>query len=77
MRPQRYELTFTGQAAPALSAEFDDYAVTVGPVTTTLRADLPDQAALLGLLKRLTDLGLELDHLRLVPLGQAGSPTAG
>ena len=69
MRPQRYELTFTGQAAPALSAEFDDYAVTVGPVTTTLRADLPDQAALLGLLKRLTDLGLELDHLRLVPLG--------
>ena len=69
MRPQRYELTFTGQAAPALSAEFADYAVTVGPVTTTLRADLPDQAALLGLLKRLTDLGLELDHLRLVPLG--------
>ena len=69
MRPQRYELTFTGQADPALSAEFDDYAVTVGPVTTTLRADLPDQAALLGLLKRLTDLGLELKHLRLVPLG--------
>ena len=68
MGPQRYELTFTGQAGPALSGELDDYAVTVGPVMTTLRAELPDQAALLGLLKRLTDLGLELEHLRLVPL---------
>ena len=77
MGPQRYELTFTCQDASALAAELGDHAVTVGPVTTTLQADLPDQAALLGLLKRLTDLGLELDHLRLVPLGQAGSPTAG
>ena len=69
MRPLRYELTFTGRGGSALPAELGDHAVTVGPVTTTLQADLPDQAALLGLLKRLTDLGLELDHLRLVPLG--------
>ena len=50
------------------------------PMTTEVQrrnVAVAAQAALLGLLKRLTDLGLELDHLRLVPLGQAGSPTAG
>ena len=45
MRPQTYEITFAGQAGSTLRAEFDDCEVTVGPDTTTLRAELPDQAA--------------------------------
>ena len=66
MRSQTYEITFTGQAGPTTRAEFDDCAVTVGPGTTTLRAELPDQAALSGLVLRITGLGLEVVHLHLV-----------
>jgi hypothetical protein len=37
-----------------------------GPETTTLRAELPDQDALWGLVERIMGLGLEVVHLRLV-----------
>jgi hypothetical protein len=72
VRPQIYEITFTGQAGTALRAEFEDCEVTVGPGTTTLRAELPDQGALSGLVQRITGLGLEVIHLHLVapPPGQ-------
>jgi len=66
MRSQIYEITFTGQAGTTLRAEFDDCQVTIGPGTTTLRAELPDQAALAGLVQRITGLGLEIVHLNLV-----------
>ena len=66
LRSQIYEITFTGQAGTALCAEFDDCDVAVGPGTTTLRAELPDQAALTGLLQRITCLGLEVIHLHVV-----------
>jgi hypothetical protein len=66
VRPQTYEITFTGEAGNALRAEFDDCEVTVGPGTTTLRAELPDQGALSGLVQRITGLGLELIHMHLV-----------
>ena len=66
VRPQIYEITFTGQAGTALRAEFDDCEVTVGPGTTTLRAELPDQGALSGLVQRITGLGLEVIHMHLV-----------
>jgi len=72
VRPQIYEITFTGQAGTALRAEFEDCEVTVGPGTTTLRAELPDQGALSGLVQRITGLGLELIHMHQVapPPGQ-------
>jgi hypothetical protein len=63
---QTYEITFGGEAGTALCAEFDDCEVTIGPGTTTLRAELPDQAALTGLLQRITGLRLELIHMHLV-----------
>jgi hypothetical protein len=66
VRSQTYEITFTGEAGSALRAEFDDCEVTVGPGTTTLRAELPDQAALSGLVLRITGMGLELLHLQRV-----------
>jgi hypothetical protein len=66
VRPQTYEITFTGQAGTALQAEFDDCEVTVGDGTTTLRAELPDRGALTGLLQRITGLGLEVIHMHLV-----------
>src|SRR5690349_9094864 len=61
-----YEITFSGEAGPATRAEFDDCLVTIGPGTTTLRAELPDQAALAGLVQRIADLRLELILVRLV-----------
>jgi hypothetical protein len=66
VRSQTYEITFTGQAGPALRAQFDDCQVTIGPGTTTLRAELPDPAALAGLVQRITGLRLEVIHLRLL-----------
>ena len=66
MRSQIYEITFTGQAGSALRAEFDDCEVTLGPGTTTLRAEVPDQGALSGLMNRITGLGLEVVDMHLV-----------
>lgn len=66
MQPQTYEITFIGQAGTTLRAEFDDCAVAVGPGSTTLRTELPDQAAVAGLVQRITGLGLEVVHLRVV-----------
>jgi len=66
MQLQTYEITFAGQAGATVRAAFDDCAVTVGRGTTTLRADLPDQGALSGLMQRITGLGLEVVHLHLI-----------
>jgi hypothetical protein len=61
-----YEITFAGRAGTTLRAAFEDCTVIVGPGTTTLRAQLPDQAALWGLVQRISGLGLELVDLHLV-----------
>ncbi len=66
MRCQTYEITFAGQAGTMLCAEFDDCTITIGPGTTTLCAQLPDQDALMRLVQRITSLGLEVVHLHLV-----------
>jgi len=72
VRAQSYEITFLGQASRALRAEFDGYAVTVGPGTTTLHAELPDQTALTGLMQRISGLGLDVIDVRLAaPAAQA------
>ena len=55
-----YEITFVGQADSVTRAEFDDCEISVGPDTTTLHRELPDQGALHGLIQRVADLGLEL-----------------
>ena len=72
MRSQTYEITFTGQASSTLSEEFDDCEVTIGQGVTTLRARLPDQEALAGLLQRITGLGLEVIdmHISVSPPAQ-------
>jgi hypothetical protein len=72
VRSQIYEITFTGQAGSALRAEFDDCEVTLGRGTTTLRAELPDQGALSGLMDRITGLGLEVIDMHLVAPSPGG-----
>ena len=71
MQSRTYEITFAGQAGTTLRAEFDDCDVSVGPGTTTLRAEIPDQGALQGLLQRITSLGLELLDVSLTAPGDA------
>jgi hypothetical protein len=66
MRSRTYEITFSGQAGAATRAEFDDCQVTVGQDTTTLCCELPDQAALAGLIQRIIGLRLDLIHVLLV-----------
>jgi hypothetical protein len=66
VRSQEYEISFAGEAAAELRAEFDDCEVIVGEGTTTLRADLPDQGALLGLLLRIADLRLDVVQVLLL-----------
>lgn len=63
MRPHTYEIVFAGQADRTLRAQFDEFEVSTGPDTTTLRAELPDQAALCGLVQRIVGLGLEIIHI--------------
>jgi len=66
VQSQTYEVTFLGRAGTTLRAEFDDCEVTVGPGTTTLRAELPDRAALSGLIERISGLGLDVIDVSLV-----------
>jgi len=66
VRSPTYEITFSGQAGRTLRAQFDDCQVTMRPGTTTLRAELPDQAALPGLVERIVGLGLEIINVNLV-----------
>ena len=49
-----------------MRSEFDDCEVSIGPDATTLRAELPDQGALTGLMQRITGLGLKIVDLHLV-----------
>jgi hypothetical protein len=62
-----HEITFTGQAGAVLQAEFDDCEISLGPGTTTLHREVPDQAALHGLLQRIASFGLELIDISVVP----------
>ena len=66
LRSRTYEITFIGRAGEMLYAAFDDCTVIDGQGMTTLRAQLPDQAALWGLVQRIIGLGLEVVELRLV-----------
>lgn len=73
MRSQVYEIIFAGQAGSVLRAEFDDCEVSMGEETTTLRVELPDQAALWEMLERVMGFGLELIEVRLVAVPSAMS----
>ena len=66
MRSEIYEITFLGKAGSTLSAEFEDCQITIGPGTTTIRAVLPDQGALSGLMERINGLGLKVIDVSLV-----------
>jgi hypothetical protein len=61
-----YEITLTGPAGRTVRAEFEDCTILADRDTTTLRAELPDQTALWGLVERIMGLGLEVVHVHLM-----------
>ncbi len=64
MEPTTYEITVRGEAGKAVRAAFQDLDMSTQGGFTTLRARLPDQAALHGLIERIGALGLELVNVR-------------
>ena len=56
----RYDLTVAGALSERLSRAFDPMAVRIDRDTTTMTVEVRDQAALVGLVDRVGDLGLEL-----------------
>ena len=65
--PRTYEISFAGHAGPAVRAGFDDCQIITGQTTTTLRAELPDQCALSGLIQRVIDQRLEITRVLISP----------
>ena len=66
-----YEITVRGTGSPRLAAAFEEMDVASFAGHTVLRGHLVDQAALHGLLDRLSALGLELVDLRRLPPAEA------
>lgn len=60
MAEQVYELSFKGAASDTLAGAFEDCDLTVDRGVTIVRAAVPDQAGLQGLIVRVHALGLEL-----------------
>ena len=61
-----YEIRVSGLLPDDAAEEFGDVRVTTTDVSTVLSGELPDQAALLGLLARLRALGLDVVEVRRV-----------
>jgi hypothetical protein len=66
VRPQTYEITFAGRAGSVLCSAFDDCEISIGPHSTTLRAEVPDSAGLWGLIQRVADFRLQVTNVRLI-----------
>jgi len=67
-----YELSFKGAASDTLACAFGDCEVTTSRGVTTVRARVPDQGGLQGLIERVGALGLELLHVHLVAEPSSG-----
>jgi hypothetical protein len=61
-----YELSFKGAASETLAAAFEGCHVASDRGVTVVRSQVPDQAALQGLIARINALGLELLDVHLV-----------
>jgi hypothetical protein len=66
MPPKVYELRFKGAASATLAAGFEGCEVQTEGDETTVRAVVPDQSALQGMLSQVHAFGLDLLELRIV-----------
>ncbi len=73
MTSPSYEIRITGILPPEALRDFEDLAPSIKPVGTIVHGQLPDQAALHGLLARLEMLGVQVLEVRRL---RGGSPPA-
>lgn len=71
-----YEIRLRGRAKRTIAHAFDDFDVWTEPGITVLRAEIPDQPALHGVIDRVRSLGLELLELRRVEFGSVIDPNS-
>jgi hypothetical protein len=67
MHTRHYEITVRGRLSASLLGAFDGLNASPTGGGTVIRGDIPDQAALFGVLERIDALGLELIAVRSVP----------
>ena len=67
-----YEIRVRGQLGETLLGAFPGLHARANGAETVLTGDLPDQAALHGVLAQIEALGLELLELRRMPCGRPG-----
>jgi hypothetical protein len=63
---ETFELEFRGEPGPVLRAAFPEFDLRAEHGTTLLHGEFVDQAALYGVIERISSLGLELVGVRLV-----------
>jgi hypothetical protein len=68
-----YELSFKGAASDTLACAFEGCDVSTDRGVTIVRSEVPDQAALQGLIGRINALGLELLDVHLVAVPGDGN----
>jgi hypothetical protein len=71
-----YEIRIKGHLANRWAAWLDGELVQVDDGTTLVRAQVPDQSALHGLLNKLRDLGLPLVSVAQADRGATASPSS-
>jgi len=64
MKPTHYEITVRGRVGPSIAEAFEGLSVSVSTTQTLLQGQIPDQAALHGVLDLIESLGLELLDVR-------------
>jgi hypothetical protein len=65
----RYQITFEGESSGTVVGAFEEFELHSGQGVTTLVADLPDQAAVHGLINRVGALGLGLIDVHRLDVG--------
>jgi hypothetical protein len=77
MAERTYELSFKGAASDTLAAAFEDCDVATDRGVTIVRSTVADQAALHGLIARISALGLDLLDVHTVtdPRSAGSRPT--
>lgn len=73
MPAKGFEVHVRGELTQETLDELGNLSATVVPPQTVLTGEVPDQAALLGLLGWLQSLGLEVTEVRRIPREGAGS----
>jgi hypothetical protein len=74
MGPAQARIVVRGRLSARLARAFDGMTLVRHPGNTELVGEIADQAQLHGLLARIRDLGLELQHLDVTPEEGANGP---